>query len=149
MNGQVRILKETAALVRDPPPGISGAPRPDNWRYFDVMIEGPASTPYQGGIFAFELFLPEEYPLGPPKVRCLTKIYHPNFDKIGRICLDILKGEWVPSLNIRTTLLSIQSLLCEPNPEDPLDTQVANHWKQNKADAEATAREWTRVHAGG
>jgi ubiquitin-conjugating enzyme E2 N len=60
-----------------------------------------------------------------------------------------LKKSWTPALNIRTTLLSIQSLLCEPNPEDPLDTQIANHWKVNRADAEATAREWTRQYAGG
>jgi ubiquitin-conjugating enzyme E2 N len=149
MQGKTRIMRETATLARDPPPGISGSPRPDNYRYFDVMIEGPGGTPYEGGLFHLELFLPEEYPLEPPKVRCLTKIYHPNFDRIGRICLDILKKSWTPALNIRTTLLSIQSLLCEPNPEDPLDTQIANHWKSNRSDAEATAREWTRQYAGG
>jgi ubiquitin-conjugating enzyme E2 N len=148
MQAKTRIIRETSTLARDPPPGISGSPRSDNYRYFDVMIEGPGGTPYEGGLFKLELFLPEEYPLEPPKVRCLTKIYHPNFDRIGRICLDILKKSWTPALNIRTTLLSIQSLLCEPNPEDPLDTQIANHWKSDLADAIITAREWTRLYAG-
>ena len=46
---------------------------------------------YVGGLFRLELFLPGEYPMGPPKVRFLTKIYHPNIDRLGRICLDILK----------------------------------------------------------
>jgi len=69
-----------------------------------------------GGIFKLELFLPEEYPMAPPKVRFLTKIYHPNIDKLGRICLDILKDKWSPALQIRTVLLSIQALLSEPNP---------------------------------
>lgn len=148
MNAMTRINRETKNLSTDPPPGISGSPRADNYRYFDVAIEGPPGTPYQGGIFQLELFLPEEYPLEPPKVRFITRIYHPNIDRIGRICLDILKKSWTPALNIRTTLLSIQSLLCEPNPEDPLDTAIAEHWTRNKADAEQTAREWTRLYAG-
>lgn len=73
-----------------------------------------ASEP--GGRFKLELFLPEEYPMAPPKVRFLTKIYHPNIDKLGRICLDILKDKWSPALQIRTVLLSIQALLSAPNP---------------------------------
>ena len=76
---------------------------------------------FAGGFFELELFLPVDYPMAPPKVRFLTKIYHPNIDKLGRICLDILKDKWSPALQVRTVLLSIQALLSAPNPDDPYD----------------------------
>jgi ubiquitin-conjugating enzyme E2 N len=85
--------------------------------------------------------------MAPPKVRFLTKIYHPNVDKLGRICLDILKDKWSPALQIRTVLLSIQALMSAPNPDDPLIEEVARQWKDSEADALATAKEWTRLYA--
>ena len=98
-------------------------------------------------MFRLELFLPADYPMGPPKVRFLSKLYHPNVDRIGRICLDILKKTWSPALQIRTVLLSIQALLSAPNPDDPLDNNIADHWKRDENGAHATAREWTRLYA--
>ncbi len=142
-----RILKESKRLTSAPDPGISATPHVENARYFDVVIAGPQSSPYEGGLFRLELFLNEGYPMEPPKVRFLTKLYHPNVDKLGRICLDILsmciaffalcfvfslsqsislsffppsEDKWSPALQIRTVLLSIQALLSEPNPDDPL-----------------------------
>ncbi|CAM0950955.1 unnamed protein product [Alopecurus aequalis] len=140
-----RIIKETQRLLSEP--GISASPSEENMRYFNVMILGPTQSPYEGGVFKLELFLPEEYPMAPPKVRFLTKIYHPNIDKLGRICLDILKDKWSPALQIRTVLLSIQALLSAPNPDDPLADNVAKHWKANETEAVETAKEWTRVYA--
>ena len=93
------------------------------------------------------MFLPAEYPMVPPKVRFLTKIYHPNIDRLGRICLDILKDKWSPALQIDKVCLSIQALLQAPNPDDPLDNNVAEKWKVNEQAAIATAAEWTRRHA--
>ncbi|EFN54223.1 hypothetical protein CHLNCDRAFT_36102 [Chlorella variabilis] len=142
-----RIIKETQRLLSEPVAGISAAPSEDNLRYFNVIILGPDSSPYQGGMFKLELFLPEDYPMAAPKVRFLTKIYHPNVDKLGRICLDILKDKWSPALQIRTVLLSIQALMSAPNPDDPLDENVARHWKTNEVDAMNTARQWTAAHA--
>ena len=85
--------------------------------------------------------------MAPPKVRFLTKIYHPNVDKLGRICLNVLKDKWSPALQIRTVLLSIQGLLSAPNPDDPLDNGVAEVWKNNEQQAIRTAVDWTRQFA--
>ncbi|PAV17609.1 ubiquitin-conjugating enzyme [Pyrrhoderma noxium] len=144
-----RIIKETERLQTDPAPGITAAPHEENLRYFDVTIQGPEGSPFEGGVFKLELFLPEEYPMAPPKVRFLTKVYHPNIDKLGRICLDILKDKWSPALQIRTVLLSVQALLFAPNPDDPLATDVAKHYKEDPEGARATSRQWTLEHASG
>ncbi len=162
-------------------PGIKATPYVDNLRYFNVIIAGPSSSPYDKGIFKLELFLPEEYPMSPPKVpapprphalaapapiasrlcgptalaaarsppqvRFITKIYHPNIDKLGRICLDILKDKWSPALQIRTVLLSIQALLSAPNPDDPLANDVAEMWKSDERQAIENATKWTELHA--
>lgn len=85
--------------------------------------------------------------MAPPKVRFLTRIYHPNIDRLGRICLDILKDKWSPALQIRTVLLSIQALLSAPNPDDPLNNDAAELWKSQEVVAMQTARDWTKQHA--
>lgn len=88
--------QETQRLMAEPVPGITATPDERNARYFHVVIAGPQDSPFEGGTFKLELFLPEEYPMAAPKVRFMTKIYHPNVDKLGRICLDILKGRTHP-----------------------------------------------------
>eukprot|EP00924_Labyrinthula_sp_SR-Ha-C_P007978 maker-scaffold_41-snap-gene-2.34-mRNA-1 protein AED:0.03 eAED:0.03 QI:125/1/1/1/1/1/4/398/151 len=142
-----RIVKETQRLGVDPVPGIQCSVDSNNPRWFHVVMTGPNETPYGGGFFKLELFLPGDYPMEPPKVRFLTKIYHPNIDKLGRICLDILKSKWSPALQIRTVLLSIQALLSAPEPDDPLDENIAKEWKENKEQAEQTAKNWTKQYA--
>ena len=142
-----RIIKETKKLESDPIVGIYAIPVPENPRYFNVSISGPKDSPYEGGLFKLQLYLPEEYPMVPPKCLFMTKIYHPNIDFLGRICLDILKKNWSPALQIRAVLLSIQSLLNEPNTADPLNEKVNEHWLRDKKDAEKTAREWTLKYA--
>ena len=142
-----RIIKETQKLKKDPISGISAEAFSDNPRYFNVIISGPKDSPYEGGKFHLQLYLPEEYPMVPPKCIFMTKIYHPNIDFLGRICLDILKKNWSPALQIRAVLLSIQSLLNEPNTADPLNEKVNDHWLKDKKDAEKTAKEWTQKYA--
>ena len=142
-----RIKKEIQRLKKDQAAGIRIEPTEDNKRYFMITIEGPQDTPYEGGIFRLEMFLTDKYPMKPPKCRFLTKIYHPNVDKLGRICLDVLKDKWTPALTVSRVCLSIQLLMQDPNPDDPLDPKVAEMWKNNLQQAHATARDWTTQYA--
>lgn len=95
-----------------------------------------------------DIAIPSEYPYKPPKMKFDTKIWHPNVSsQTGAICLDILKDEWSPALTIRTALLSLQALLCSPEPDDPQDAVVASQYKRNFPEFEVTARQWTREYA--
>lgn len=90
-------------------------------------------TCYEGGIFAVDIVIPPDYPFKPPKMKFDTKIWHPNISsQTGAICLDILKNEWTPALTIRTALISLQALLCAPEPDDPQDAEVARMFKGDR-----------------
>ena len=87
---------------------------------------GPEDSAYTGGVFFLNIHFPTDYPFKPPKVQFVTKIYHPNINSNGSICLDILKDQWSPALTISKVLLSISSLLTDANPDDPLVPDIAN-----------------------
>jgi len=108
---------------------------------------GPEDSPFQGGVFFLDIHFPADYPFKPPKVQFTTKVYHPNINKNGSICLDILKDQWSPALTVSRVLLSISSLLTDPNPDDPLVPEIAHQFKTNKSAYESTAREWTTRYA--
>jgi ubiquitin-conjugating enzyme (huntingtin interacting protein 2) len=94
--------------------------------------------------------IPDSYPFAPVKMRFVTKVYHPNVSSAsGAICLDILKDAWTPVLTLKSTLLSLQSLLCSPEPSDPQDAEVAKHFLASRAGFDDTARYWTQIYAGG
>ncbi|NXQ03051.1 UBE2T enzyme, partial [Vidua macroura] len=145
-----RLTRELSLLATEPPPGITCW---QNERLDDLraQILGGVDTPYEKGIFNLEIIVPERYPFEPPKIRFLTPIYHPNIDSAGRICLDVLKlppkGAWRPSLNISTLLTSIQLLMAEPNPDDPLMANIVQY-KYNKQLFLLNARKWTEKYAG-
>jgi len=111
---------------------------------------GPQETPYEGGHFEVDIVIPETYPFQPVKMKFITKVYHPNISSAsGAICLDILKDAWSPVLTLKSTLISLQSLLCSPEPNDPQDAEVAKHYMTSKSSFEDTATYWTQIYAGG
>ena len=150
-------------VYRDPPSSCSAGPIGDDLFHWQATIMGPSESPFQGGVFFLAIHFPTDYPFKPPKVNFTTRIYHPNINSNGSICLDILRDQWSPALTISkgkdciprwnsrltflTVLLSICSMLTDPNPDDPLVPEIAHVYKTDRARYEATAREWTRKFA--
>ena len=142
-----RIQKELSDMTKDPPGGCSCGPKGEDLYSWTGMIMGPADSPFAGGMFGVSIHFPTDYPFKPPKVSFTTKIYHPNVNESGVICLDILKGSWSPALTISKVLLSILSLLTDANPDDPLWPEVAHEYKTNRLAYDLKAREWTAKYA--
>jgi len=138
-----RLQKEIKDMIIDPPTNCSAGIVGDDIFHWKATIMGPEGTPYQGGIFNLSIFFSPEYPFKSPKINFQTKIYHPNINSAGQICLDILKDEWSPALTISKVLLSICSLLNDPNPDDPLVTEIANEYKNNRDQFIQNAKNWT------
>ena len=113
-----------------------------------ATIDGPKNSPYQGGVFRFEIDFSTEYPFKPPKLRCVTKIFHPNISLAGSVCVDILKsGKWSPAITVRTLLLSLISLLTSPNSDDPMNVEAGDLYDQDRSTYYDKAVEWTRLYA--
>jgi ubiquitin-conjugating enzyme E2 D/E len=149
MSDVKRLQKELLDMQKDDTPNLSAGPVNDNLFEWEAVILGPIGTPYEGGVFNLNISIPSNYPFKPPTVIFKTKIYHPNINSSGSICLDILKTQWSPALTISKILLSICSLLADPNPNDPLVPEIANLLKTNLEVYNQTAKEWTNIYASG
>jgi len=147
MSASGRIKKELENLTKDPPSNCSAAPEGEDMYHWSATIIGPAGSVYEGGLFSLSIEFPANYPFKPPKIRFITKIYHPNINSSGGICLDILKNNWSPALTISKVLISICSLLDDPNPDDPLVVDIADMYVKNRLQYDITAREWTHYYA--
>jgi ubiquitin-conjugating enzyme E2 D/E len=110
-------------------------------------ILGPPDTPYETGVFFVDITFPPDYPFKPPHIVFKTRVYHPNINPKGAICLDILKDKWAPALTISKVLLSICSLLNDANLDDPLVPDIARQFKTDRNAFNRTAREWTQRYA--
>jgi ubiquitin-conjugating enzyme (huntingtin interacting protein 2) len=113
-----------------------------------AIIRGPPGTPYEGGVFEIDIRIPKNYPFTPPNCKFSTKIWHPNISsQTGVICLDILKEQWAAAITIGSVLLSIQTFLSSPEPNDPQDAVVANQFLTQRDLWHKTAKYWTFIYA--
>lgn len=106
-------------------------PDPDDILNFTLTIE-PDEGMYKGGSFIFDFVINQNFPHDPPKVLCKQKIYHPNIDLEGKICLNILREDWKPVLNLNAVMVGLQYLFLEPNASDPLNKEAAEDLKANR-----------------
>ena len=131
-----RLMRDFKRLQEDPPAGISGAPSDNDIMLWNTIIFGPSDTPFEDGTFKLIMNFTEEYPNRAPAVRFVSKMFHPNVYADGSICLDILQNRWSPTYDVSAILTSIQSLLDEPNPNSPANSEAAKLYQENRREYE-------------
>lgn len=143
-----RVQKEIKDIERDKASGVTIELKGDSIQKLIGCLQGPKDTPYEGGTFFVDIELEDMYPFVPPKMRFLTKVWHPNISSAnGAICLDILKDQWTPALTLKTALLSLQALLSSPAPDDPQDAVVAKQYLSSFQEFQRTAKFWSDTYA--
>jgi len=127
---QIRVQKDLTEL--DLPATMkTHFPDPADLLNFQLTIT-PDEGMYKGGSFQFSFAINTNYPHDPPKVRCIPKIYHPNVDLDGNVCLNILREDWKPVLNLNSVMVGLQYLFLEPNADDPLNKEAAEEMRKNR-----------------
>jgi len=163
-------MRDFKRMQNDPPEGVNGAPCDNDIMKWHAVIFGPDDTAWEDGTFKLTIDFTEDYPNKAPTVKFLTKIFHPNSkllvnrgerlrhpqgplplsdDRLslvpvyadGSICLDILQNQWSPIYDISAILTSIQSLLCDPNPNSPANSEAARLYQENRREYERKVKE--------
>jgi len=137
-SAQLRTQKDLSELAL-PSTMKTVFPDPDDILNFTLYIE-PDEGMYKGGRFSFSFAIGEDFPHKAPKIKCLQKIYHPNIDPQGNVCLNILRDTWLPVLNLNAIIFGLQFLLLSPNPQDPLNKEAAEHMIHKPEDFKAKVR---------
>ncbi|EGR29260.1 ubiquitin-conjugating enzyme e2-17 kda, putative [Ichthyophthirius multifiliis] len=127
-----RLLKDFKKLQDDPPQEFTAMPMEDNILIWDALLYGPQDTIWDGAIFRLSLEFTEDYPNKPPIVKFKTNIFHPNIYNDGQICLDILQNQWSTIYDVWAILTSIRSLLTDPNPNSPANSEAAKLFQEDK-----------------
>ncbi|KAF4693524.1 NEDD8-conjugating enzyme Ubc12 [Perkinsus olseni] len=121
--GEIRLQKELDELELPSQCRIE-FPNSNNLMHFFITIS-PDEGFWKGAKYRFSFNIKPLYPHDAPKVKCETKIYHPNIDLDGNVCLNILREDWKPILSISSVVYGLLYLFLEPNPNDPLNKEAA------------------------
>ncbi|KAJ5874702.1 uncharacterized protein N7529_003132 [Penicillium soppii] len=160
---QKRLFHEYKNLSTNPPEGITAGPvSEDDMFYWEALIQGPEETPFEGGVFAAELKFPRDYPLSPPTMKFIGGgIWHPNVYPNGTVCISILhppgddpnhyehaSERWSPIQSVEKILISVMSMLAEPNDESPANVEAAKMWRDRRPEYEAKVRDEVKKGLG-
>ncbi|XP_003386065.1 PREDICTED: ubiquitin-conjugating enzyme E2 G1-like [Amphimedon queenslandica] len=143
--GALLLKRQLMDLQKTPVEGFSaGLIDDDDIFSWEVMIMGPPDTFYEGGFFKAHLLFPKEYPQKPPKMKFVSELWHPNIDKNGDVCISILHdpGEdkwgyerpeerWLPIHTVETIIMSVISMLADPNDESPANVDAGKDWRND------------------
>ncbi|EGG18408.1 ubiquitin-conjugating enzyme E2 [Cavenderia fasciculata] len=142
-----RLQKEYQDLLKTPQGWMSASVVGDNLHKWKATVIGPEGSPFEKGTFEIDLDIPNDYPFKPPALKFTTKIYHPNIKSDGSVCSELLSQNWSPQLKIQDVLVTIRALLTEPNPDNPLEADIAQQFKTDRNAFNKTAKEWTKKYA--
>lgn len=141
-----RLMAEYKQLTLNPPDGITAGPiDEENFFEWEAVVLGPEGTCFEGGAFNAKLTFPPDYPLSPPKMQFTSEIFHPNIYPDGRVCISILHApgvdpmgyessseRWSPVQSVEKVLLSVISMLAEPNDESGANVDAAKMWREDR-----------------
>lgn len=142
-----KLIVDYKELTAKPIDGVKVVVSEDNVAEFQAEYDGPAGTPFEGGLFRMKLVFGPEFPTVPPKGYFLTKIFHPNVSSSGEICVNVLKRDWTPEMGLRHVLTVIRCLLIEPNPDSALNDEAGKLLNEGFEEFAKKARLMTSIHA--
>lgn len=157
-----RLMAEYKQLTLNPPEGIIAGPiNEDNFFEWEALIVGPEGTCFEGGVFPAKLIFPADYPLSPPKMQFACEMFHPNIYPDGRVCISILHApgddpmgyessaeRWSPVQSVEKILLSVVSMLAEPNDESGANVDAAKIWREDREQFKKIAERIVRKTLG-
>mmetsp|Transcript_16253 Transcript_16253/g.32429 ORF Transcript_16253/g.32429 Transcript_16253/m.32429 type:complete len:148 (-) Transcript_16253:66-509(-) len=143
-----RLTKELADLQNDPLDFCTCGPIEDDLMHWSAMITGPDESPYVGGVFNLDIQFSAEYPFKAPRVRFVTRVYHPNVKSdTGELCADMITEHWSPTLNVRYIIETVRRFMVEPNVESPLEAEIARQFTEDRDAFNETCAKWVSDYA--